>query len=111
MRAPRESRTADRRRRPGPAPGFRNPSPVGDGIEEPRTDWIPPHFLDFTEQRLRQHLVARRKELRPRPGEGIEDAIRRIARVGRRAVEETEAAWWSGQIGSYTEEPAKPRRE
>jgi hypothetical protein len=99
------------RRRPGPVPGFDNPSPVGDGIDEPRIDWISPEILDDTEQRLRQYLLARRKELARRPRESFDDAAIRIATLAQRAVEETEAAWWSRRVLYDKKESLEPRRD
>ena len=88
---PSRKSSAHGQRRPGPLPGFRNPFPVGDGIAEPRIDWISPQILDHTEQRLRQYLLGKRKELSARAGETLDDATVRIAKLARRAVE-TEAA-------------------
>lgn len=96
------------RRRSGPVPGFHNPYPTDDGIEEePPYDWIDPVLLDLTEERLRQYLGKRRKELRRQSGEDLEAAPERIAVLGRAAVEETEAAWWSAQLWPYRTPPSE----
>src|SRR5215471_2285921 len=110
MRASRKT-SRESRRRPGPMPGFPNPYPIVDGPEEFRVDWIVPQILENSEERLRRYLVERRKALRPQSGESIEDAAIRIAKLGRRAVEATGAAWWSSRVLSYRKEPSKRRRE
>jgi hypothetical protein len=92
------------RRRPGPTPGLANPHPIGDGIDEPKINWIAPGILDDSERRLRRYFRERRGDLVPRPRESADRAVQRISDLARKGLEETGAAWWSGLEGDFLEE-------
>jgi hypothetical protein len=106
-RAAKKAKPTHKRNR-GPIPGFPNPHPIGDGVDEPRIGWIMPAMLDDSERRLRRFFAARRKELVRNASETAESALVRISKVAREALEETGAVWWSRL--EHSEADASPRR-
>src|SRR5262249_8399665 len=70
------------------------------GIKNPHaaysvTERIDARTLDESERDLRRFFSGRKAELTIRPPERKADAISRIEKLARKALDETHAAWWS----------------
>src|SRR5207249_3486582 len=59
------------------------------------TEWIDPKRLDDSERKLRQFFKARRDQLERLPSEGRQTTIDRLERLAVKALDATDAAWWS----------------